>query len=79
MLAADAAPEPEDLRRGGVRVDLDVVSRSGPQVARSTHQLVRLIAPIAVKAKRLERHGYDKQEKFLERATKGQAPPKDRR
>lgn len=32
-----------------------------------------------IEAKRLERGGYDKQEKFLERTAPPPAPPKDRR
>ena len=44
-------------------------------------QLSNLLKKAAdvIEAKRLERHGYDKQEKFLERAAKGEAPPKERR
>ena len=44
---------------------------------RQLSELLKKAADV-IEAKRLERHGYDKQEKFLERAPK-EAPPKDRR
>jgi hypothetical protein len=45
---------------------------------RQLSELLKKAADV-LEAKRLERHGYDKQEKFLERAPKGEATPKDRR
>src|ERR1700716_1597005 len=47
MLAADAAPEPKDLRWDRVRVDLDEVAWTVPEIAGAAQQLVSLVAPVA--------------------------------
>src|SRR6266571_5951009 len=54
VLAANAAPEPEDLG-WGIRAELDIVARPLPHVARPTEKLVRLVALVALDAEILER------------------------
>src|SRR6266852_3695113 len=55
MFAADAPAETEDLRRRRIRIELDVVARSVPDVPRPAEELMRLVAAISVDAQRLER------------------------
>src|ERR1700704_1464538 len=57
MFAAEAAAEAEDLRRDGVRVDLDIVAWAVPQVTRPAQKLVRLKTAVAPDAEVLERQG----------------------
>src|SRR5207302_8902113 len=55
VLAADSTAEPEDLAGHGVRVDLDEVAGSVPQVACTADQLVRLVGPVALDPELFER------------------------
>src|SRR6202011_2499320 len=57
VLAADPSAEPKDLRGRRERVELDVVARAVPDVARPAQELVRLVAALAVDAERVEREG----------------------
>src|SRR5207244_11867354 len=55
VLAAHATAETKDLARHRLRIDLDEVARSVPQVAGSTDELMRLIGPVNLDPELLER------------------------